>query len=69
MLIHQYNEPLLSAHFSSLFSSRLPHRLTGHFQKREFQQASAGFEEAIKAEKPGSTRYTEIAFCWVNPLD
>ena len=63
---HQYNETLLAAPFIfALFLQITPtsyNEAMGHFQKREFQQASGGFEEAIKAEKPGTSRYSEIAF-------
>ena len=66
MPIHQYNETLLAAPFIfALFLRITPtsyNEAMGHFQKREFQQASGGFEEAIKAEKPGTSRYSEIAF-------
>ena len=65
MPIYQYNETLLAAHFlCALFLQVTPasyNEAMGHFQKREFQPASGGFEEAIKAEKPGTSRYSEIA--------
>ena len=64
--MYQYNETLLAAHIIfALFLQVTPSTYSeamSHFQKHEFQQASAGFEEAIKAEKPGSARYSEIAF-------
>ena len=53
--MHQYNETLLAAHIIfALFLQVTPSTYSeamSHFQKHEFQQASAGFEEAIKVEK------------------
>ena len=67
--MHQYNETLLAAHvIFALFLQVTPSTYSeamGHFQKHEFQQASTGFEEAIKVESLGLPATQKLLSCFI----